>query len=233
MGLCCSGNLAARSIDRSPTLSERTNEQWLADLAGPPDIQAEALDELRQWLTKRLFFYLRGRSDLGGLDDVEIEAMAQDFVQEALLQIQVKLEQFQGRSKFTTWASKIAVHQAMAELRRARWRDFSLDDLMGEAEFTPSFLVQEDGPGQPEQTALTSEALQAISDVINEELTERQRAALIALAVQGVSMDAVAEQLGTNRNALYKLFHDARKRLRTRLAERGYEVEDLLAQVSK
>ena len=69
-----------------------------------------------------------------------------------------------------------------------------------------------------------------MTDVINQELTERQRAALVALMVQGVSMDVVAEQLDTNRNALYKLLHDARKRLKARLAERGYPVEDLLAQ---
>jgi RNA polymerase sigma-70 factor (ECF subfamily) len=171
---------------------------------------------------------LRSRSDLDRLADSEIEIMAEDFVQEALLQIQAKLHQFEGRSKFTTWASKIAVRQALAELRRARWRDFSLESLTGESEFTPSFLVQEGGRGLPQQTALQSEALQAVAQVINEELTNRQRAALIALTVQGVSMDVVAERLGTNRNALYKLLHDARKRLKQRLAERGYPVEDLL-----
>lgn len=167
------------------------------------------------------------------LADSEIEDLTEDFVQEALLQIRAKLHQFQGRSKFTTWASKIAVHQALAELRRARWRDFSLDAMMGEAEFTPAFLVQTDGPGRPEQAALQGEALQAVADVINEELTERQRAAVVALAVQGVAMDVVAEQLGTNRNALYKLLHDARKRLKARLAERGYEVDDLLARFER
>lgn len=178
---------------------------------------------------RRLFFYLRSRGDLRALADSEIEDLAEDFVQEALLQIQAKLDQFQGLSKFTTWASKIAVRQALAELRRARWRDFSLDALMGEAEFTPSFLVQSTGPGRPEQSVLQGEAMQAVADVINQELTERQRAALIALVVQGVSMDVVAQELGTNRNALYKLLHDARKRLKQRLTERGYDVEDLLA----
>lgn len=193
-------------------------------------MQAAALADLRAWLSRRLFFYLRGRSDMDHLADSEVEDMAEDFVQEALLQVQDKLHQFEGRSKFTTWASKIAVRQALAELRRARWRDFSLDNLMGETEFTPSFLVQEGGPGLPEQTTVQSEALQAVAEVINEELTERQRAALIALTVHGVSMEVVAAELGTNRNALYKLLHDARKRLKSRLAERGFLVEDMLAE---
>lgn len=186
------------------------------------------MTDLRRWLSRRLFFYLRGRSDLSHLADSEIEDMAEDFVQETLLQVQAKLEQFAGRSKFTTWASKIAVRQALAELRRARWRDFSLDNLMGESEFTPSFLVQEGGPGLPEQTALQSEAMRVVAKVVGEELTERQRAALVAVAIEGVPLEVVAERLGTNRNALYKLIHDARKRLKARLEERGFSPEALL-----
>ena len=214
-------------------MTERSNEQWLSDLAGPPEVEASALDDLRRWLKQRLFFYLRTRSDLDGLEDQEIEAMADDFVQEALLQIRANLDQFAGRSKFTTWASKIAVNAALAELRRARWRDFSLDALMGDAEFTPAFLIQGNGPGSPDTSAVQSEALQAVAAAINEELTPRQRAALIALTIQGVPPDVVAAQLDTNPNALYKLLHDARKRLRERLAARGYDVDELLDSFSK
>ena len=192
-------------------------------------MQEAALEDLRSWLSRRLFFYLRSRSDMDSLDDQELRAMTEDFVQEALLQIQAKKHQFEGRSRFTTWAGKIAVRQALAELRRARWRDFSLDSLVGTSDFTPSFLVQVGGQDLPEQGTLQAEALEAVSQVIQQELTERQRAALVALTVQGVSMDAVADQLGTNRNALYKLLHDARRRLKARLAERGFPVDDLLA----
>ena len=220
--------MTSEVLRQHTTMSERSNEQWLADLAGPPDSEAQALDDLRRWLRQRLFFYIRGRSDLNGLEDQELEAMTDDFVQEALLQIRANLGQFAGRSKFTTWASKIAVNAALAELRRARWRDFSLDDLMGDAEFTPAFLVQGAGPGSPETSAVRSEALEAVAAAINEELTPRQRAALIALTVQGIPPDVVAEQLQTNPNALYKLLHDARKRLRERLAARGYDVDELL-----
>lgn len=213
-------------------LSERTNEQWLSDLTGAQASQAAALHDLRQWLARRLFFYLRSRSDLDRLDDSEIRDLAEDFVQEALLQIRAKLEQFEGRSKFTTWAGKIAVHQALGELRRARWRDFSLDSLVGESDFTPAFLVQESDPDAPDRAAERAESMRAVAEVINEELTERQRAALVALTVEGVPMDVVADRLGTNRNALYKLLHDARKRLRARLEERGYDVQTLLDEMS-
>lgn len=209
-------------------MRERSNEQWLIDLAGAPDVEAGALEDLRRWLNKRLFFYLRGRSDLDGQEDQEVEALADDFTQEALLQIRANLDQFAGRSKFTTWASKIAVNVALAELRRARWRDFSLDQLVDDAEATPAFLMEGSDRAAPATSAVQAEALQAIAAAINEELTPRQRAAVIALTVQGVPPDVVAEQLDTNPNALYKLLYDARKRLRARLAARGYTVEEIL-----
>ena len=181
---------------------------------------------MRHWLARRLFFYLRSRSDLDKLANSEIQDLAEDFVQDTLLQIRAKLDQFEGRSKFTTWAGKIAVHQALGELRRARWRDFSLDELVGESDFTPSFLVNEADPAAPDRAAERAETMRAVVEVINEELAERQRAALVALTVEGVPMDVVADRLGTNRNALYKLLHDARKRLRLRLEaarlRRGY-----------
>jgi len=190
------------------------------------------LQDLRQWLARRLFFYLRSRSDLDKLADSEIQDLAEDFVQDTLLQIRAKLEQFEGRSKFTTWAGKIAVHQALGELRRARWRDFSLDSLIGESDFTPSFLVNEADPDAPDRAVERAETMRAVAEVINEELSERQRAALVALMVEGVPMDVVADRLGTNRNALYKLLHDARKRLRSRLEDRGYNIETLLNDLS-
>ncbi len=221
-----------RPASQEPPLSERTNEQWLADLTGSQQSQDAALQDLRQWLARRLFFYLRSRSDLDKLADSEIQDLAEDFVQDTLLQIRAKLDQFEGRSKFTTWAGKIAVHQALGELRRARWRDFSLDGLVGESDFTPSFLVNEADPAAPDRVAERSETMRVVAEVINEELSERQRAALVALTVEGVPMDVVADQLGTNRNALYKLLHDARKRLRLRLEERGYDVDTLLDEMS-
>lgn len=220
------------SIQPAQHKGQRTNEQWLADLTGTPASQAAALEDLRRWLARRLFFYLRSRSDLDRLDDSEIQDLAEDFVQDTLLQIRAKLDQFEGRSKFTTWAGKIAVHQALGELRRARWRDFSLDGLVGESDWTPAFLVQENDPAAPDLAAERAETLRAVAEVINTELTERQREALVALTVHGVSMDVVADRLGTNRNALYKLLHDARKRLRLRLEERGYDVNTLLDELS-
>ena len=97
---------------------ERSNEDWLRDLASSGDARENAIQDLLRWLERRLLFYLRDRSDLRGLDDSELNQMAGDFAQDSVIIILDKMQQFQGRSKFTTWAAKIAIHQALGELRK-------------------------------------------------------------------------------------------------------------------
>lgn len=206
---------------------ERSNEVWLEELQASDRRKDAAIQDLLTWLERRLFFYLRERSDLRGLNEEEIQHMAGDFAQESVLIILDKLDQFQGRSKFTTWAAKIAVHQALGELRRARWRDLSLDALTAEGQLDPSFLAAD--PTTPEDASMRRAVVDTVMDVMQTELSERQRTALMARLVQGVPIEILAEQMGTNANALYKLIHDARKRLRNRLLERGVSPEEALA----
>ncbi len=206
---------------------DRSNEAWLEDLQAGDRRRDAAIQDLLTWLERRLFFYLRERSDLRGLNEEEIQHLAGDFAQESVLIILDKLDQFQGRSKFTTWAAKIAVHQALGELRRARWRDLSLDALTAEGQLDPSFLAAD--PTTPEDASMRRAVVDTVMDVMQTELSERQRTALMARLVQGVPIEILAEQMGTNANALYKLIHDARKRLRNRLLERGVSPEEALA----
>ncbi len=207
--------------------TERSNEAWLADLQAAGPQQDAAIQDLLSWLERRLFYYLRDRSDLRRLNEDEIEQMAADFAQDSVLIILKKSDQFLGRSKFTTWAAKIAVHQALGELRRARWRDVSLDELTADGSFEPDFLNTDQAT--PEQEALQNDIIATVMDVMQNELSERQRQALYARLVQGVPSDLLAEQMNTNSNALYKLIHDARKRLKARLLERGLSPEDALS----
>ncbi len=104
----------------------RENADWLTHLHSSGAERDQAIQDLFAWLQKRLFFYLRERRDLRQFHDQELWDLSQDFAQESVLILLRKLDQFQGRSRFTTWAAKIAVHQALGELRRARWRDVSL-----------------------------------------------------------------------------------------------------------
>jgi RNA polymerase sigma-70 factor (ECF subfamily) len=204
-------------------MKERTNQEWLADLQGPE--RDEALTDLRAFLVRGLGYALASRSDM---DDAIIE----DFAQDALVKILGVLEGFRGESRFTTWAQKIAVHVAYTELRRRRWQDVSLDSLVQSQgpDFVPDVLI--DPSAGPQQLAVQDIFLQTLRRVIATELTERQRQALVATRIHGMPLEEVARRMGTNRNALYKLLHDARQTLKRQLEAEGLSAEDVLAAFS-
>ncbi|HUF38404.1 MAG TPA: sigma-70 family RNA polymerase sigma factor [Anaerolineales bacterium] len=201
---------------------QRSNEAWLADLRGPDS--AFAIEDLREIVLRGL------RAALAARIRRDLDFVVEDFVQEALLKILDNVDSFRGESKFTTWALKIAIHVAYSELRRRRWQDVSLQELMtgqdGE-EFTPAFLTDPE-PG-PESAAARTSMLDFVEKMIDEELTERQRIAVIAIMFNGMPISEVARRMDTNRNALYKLVHDARKRLQKRMVENGISAEEVLA----
>jgi RNA polymerase sigma-70 factor (ECF subfamily) len=201
-------------------MKDRTNQEWLDDLRGPG--RDEALADLRAFLVRGLGYSLANRSDV---DSVVIE----DFVQDALLRILDNLDTFRGESRFTTWAQKIAVRVAFTELRRHRWRDLSLEDITEPQglDFIPDFLVDPKAP--PDQQAVQHLFLENLKRLIATELTEKQRQALVAVRIQGIPLEEVARRMGTNRNALYKLLHDARQRLKSRMEAEGLSPEDVLA----
>lgn len=208
---------------------ERTNETWLEELRdGHPD-QAQALEDLRQYLERGVLSYLRTRSDLNYLAEPELQQMSEDFTQDALLKIQENLDSFQGKSKFTTWATKIAANHTISELRRARWRDLSLDTITESGTALQEILNLETTPGSnPDTQSERRQVWRAIVEVINNELTERQRQVLVAVRVENMPVNKVAELLGTNPNNVYKLLHDARQKLKQRLEGLGLETDYIL-----
>ena len=204
-------------------MTERTNEEWLAALRGPE--QAEALADLRAFLVRGLRYALANRSDVD-------EQIREDFAQDALLKILNALDTFRGESRFTTWAQKIAVNVAFTELRRRRWQDTSLEAITEgmSLDFVPDMLI--DRSAGPDQQAVQSAFLETLRRLIATELTDKQRQALIAIRIQGMPLEEVASRMGTNRNALYKLLHDARQRLKKKLEEEGLSPQDVLAAFS-
>ena len=202
-------------------MMDRANEEWLRGLQGPE--RDEALGRLRAVLLRGL------RGALSGYERVTA-ADLEDFVQEALLKILANLASFEGRSRFTTWAHKVAVRVALTELRRRRWRDVSVDDLVSrydDGDFTPAVLA--DPTASPDQITARQMLLDTIVSLIDEELTVRQRQAMISVVLAGMPLQVVADRMGTNRNALYKLLHDARRRLKRRMADRGLTPDGVLA----
>jgi RNA polymerase sigma-70 factor (ECF subfamily) len=139
-----------------------------------------------------------------------------------------KLDTFEGRSKFTTWVHKIAVWVALTELHRKHWRDVSLEAVT-EAEHGQgglSFLA-DSGLG-PEIAAEQADMVARVRCIILEELTEKQRTALVAAQTKGMPISEVASRMGMKQNALYKLMHNARLRLKRRMVDDGLTLEDVL-----
>lgn len=202
-------------------MGTRTNEEWLRDLRG--ENQEQAIADLRRILKKGLIYSLSGRIK------TDLEHQVEDFVQDAILRILDKLDTFRGESKFTTWAQKVAVRVAFTEMRRKRWKDVSIEDLIPEdsGDFTP--IVLSDPSPDPEQRATQESMLRMIDQILEEELTERQRSAILAIIHGGMPLEEVAHRMDTNRNALYKLLHDARKQMRNRMLEKGFTADEVLA----
>ena len=212
-------------------MRDRSNEEWIAALQenGNP-AQSEALTELRLRLQRSIYFYLsQDRSDLRGLAPQELAQMAEDLAQDATLRVMDNLANFRGESRFTTWATKVAIRLAISDLRRARYKDFSLDELTADGDLLPiSTRLGTAALPTPEKVAERDDVLQKIELALTEALTERQYQALVAVAVKGIPMDVLAERMGTNRNALYKLIHDARRKLKTRLEAEGISTDYMM-----
>ncbi len=205
---------------------DRSNEQWIAELSVPGPVQESALQDLgliiRRGLPYSLSKYLTPT-------DPNFDALAEEVVQDTLVRVLDHLGSFEGRSKFTTWVHKIAVRIALTELRRKRWEDTSLDELMENTETPSSLGILADSTAGPEHSAVQADMIERIQTIIAEELTERQRKALLAIGVHAMPMPVVADRMGMNRNALYKLLHDARLKLKERLALEGLSAEEVLA----
>jgi RNA polymerase sigma-70 factor (ECF subfamily) len=204
----------------------RDNQAWLADLRASGAIRDAALADLRAVLQRVLPRALSGwLPPASGHFDPFLE----DVIQETLLRLLDRLDSFEGRSQFTTWACKIAIRIALNELRHRKWKEVSLEGLEqgGDLE-EPSVERFTAGAPLPETVLERRQAIALVERILVEELTPRQRAAMAAIGVKGVSMDEVARRMGTNRNALYKTMHDARLRLKRRLKREGYVPQELL-----
>jgi RNA polymerase sigma-70 factor (ECF subfamily) len=179
--------------------------------------QAAAVRALRQQLQNGLRIALSGRGDVS-------EAHLEDFAQEGLLRVLDRLDQFQGRSKFTTWAQAIALNVAFTELRRKRWQDVSLDALLSDGErMTEPAIMADDVLGADEdRTRLVATLRHAIEN----DLTPKQRAAMLG-ELREMPFDQIVAMLGTSRSAGYKMLHDARRALKQRLSEAGITGADI------
>ena len=195
----------------------RENDAWVTALGGSGPDAVAAQTDLRGVLVAGLARALASR---GVAPD-----LCEDFAQEALVRVRERLAAFRGESRFTTWAMAIAMRIAFDELRHKRWKDVSFDAASADATVPVAFEPRTEAS---QEKGLVREAvLAALREVLENHLTERQRAVLVA-ELNGMPQAEIATFLGLNRNALYKLSHDARKRVKAHLEETGISAADVL-----
>ena len=191
------------------------DDAWLTDLTDDGPAGQQALTRLRELEVRAARHQVwRLRDLLPGAAAGELEDLAQQAANDAVVAVLRQLGSFQGRSRFTTWAYKFGVLHAGVAVRRPAWRhrEVPLPDTLPLVDHSPT----------PEAHSEAAPLARAVQDAIASELTPHQRRVVLALLVEEVPIDVLADRLGSTRNALYKTLHDARRRLRAALTESGH-----------
>ena len=206
---------AAPGTTPAGVLPPAPSDSWVADLSVDGPVRQEALQRLHALLVRASRHQVgRMRYLLPGIGARDLEDLAHQAADEALVSVLRRLGSFEGRSRFTTWAYKFAVLQASVEVRRQAWRTREVA--------LPDTVVLVDPNASPADLTEAAQLAAAVQDAITTALTPHQRRVALALLVEGVPIDVLADRLGTNRNALYKTVHDARSRLRAALTASGH-----------
>jgi RNA polymerase sigma-70 factor (ECF subfamily) len=198
------------------------SQAWLDALTDTGRRQQDAAERLHELLLRAARFELaRRRRALADSGSGELDDLASRAAADALMAILRKLHTYRGDSRFTTWAYKFALLEAAVKVRRRTWQDreVPLDD--------DGWAQLADHRAAPDTDAETAELIDAIRSAISDALTPHQRTVLIAITLNDVPIDVLAERLSTTRGAVYKTLHDARKKLRARLAADGHDPDNL------
>jgi RNA polymerase sigma-70 factor (ECF subfamily) len=198
------------------------SREWLNSLRAEGAVRDEAVTRLHTLLLRAARFEVaRRRPSLPHLRGNELDDIALEAADDALMSVLARLDDFRGASRFTTWVYKFALLEAAVKLRKRAWQG---RELPLEPETWSLFSA---AGLEPEAEVEQRELLSTLQSAIAEVLTPHQRRVLVALALNGVPIDVFAERLGTTRGALYKTLHDARAKLRRHLEDRGLSLESL------
>jgi RNA polymerase sigma-70 factor (ECF subfamily) len=215
---------SSRATSPSPgaPAGERDSRAWLRALRLPGAERDRAVADLHQLLLRAARFEVsRRRAALSYVRGEELDDLALQAADDALLAVLAKLDDYRGASRFTTWAYKFALLETSVRLRRRAWQE---REVVLEPEAWP---LMADAGESPQGLAETGELMRAIQQGVDSCLTEHQREVLVGLALNGVPIDVLAERLNTTRGALYKTLHDARRKLRADLGERGFTLDSI------
>ncbi len=209
-----------------PTLFDPESRAWLDSLRASGSARETAVERLRQLLLRAARFELsRRRGQLASLRQPDLVDLAEQAADDACVAVLAHLDDFRGASRFTTWAYKFALLESATKVRRLAWRGREIPLEPADWELIPGDL-------SPSGDAELSELLNAVREAIASELTPHQRDVLVALALNDVPIDVLAERLATTRGALYKTLHDARRKLRRHLQDQGLALDSWLEQTN-
>lgn len=198
-----------------------TNEEWVQALTDP--VEERAVEQLREKLIQGL------KPALHKYVDRELDQFVEDVAQDALVKILDNIHTFRGESKLITWAMKIAVREGLNELRRKRYDDISIEDLKPDNNSREVYsLTYSSNENSPDRNAHEAQLMGIMMKFINEDLTSKQKEAIQAVIIKGLPPSIVVKQMNTNRNALYKVIHDARLKLKDRFEFEGINPDEML-----
>lgn len=200
--------------------SYSTNEEWVEALSAPPE--DEAINQLRNYLLKGL------KKALYKNIDRNLGQFVEDITHDSLLKILDNVQTFRGESKFTTWAMKIAIREGYTELRKKRYKDIPLQEYSNYNPEEKNAVEIKEEQAEPDQITHESMMVQKVMKIMDEELTEKQKKVIEYLMIDQIPMTVVAEKMDSNRNAIYKLVHDARVKLKNRLEVEGINPDEML-----
>ena len=219
---------STRRTQATSRLLDEESREWLSSLRATGAVREAAVGRLHALLVRAARFEVaRRRPTLPHLRGNELDEIALEAADDALMSVLARLDDFRGASRFTTWVYKFALLEAAVKLRRRAWQG---REVPIEPETWGLFSSSELEPGEQ---AEQSELLATIQRAIDEVLTPHQRRVLVALALNGVPIDVLAERLNTNRGALYKTLHDARRKLRKHLEGAGLALDTWLPEEEK
>ena len=207
--------------DADVAVADTDTEQWITALSAEGRARDAALDRLHATLLRVARAELRRRSQRHRLTGPELDDLAHQATDDALLAITAKLTQFRGESRFTTWAYKFVILEVSTKIGRHFWQKptVPLDADDGWDRLPDRFALR------PDEQAQFRDLVTALRRAVEEQLTDRQRQVFLAIVINDVPLDALAAQLGSSRNTLYKTMFDARRKLRAALAANGYLAE--------
>ena len=217
-----SSRVPASAVEGASVDARGDSRAWLDALRAVGPEHDRAVARLHELLLRAARFEVsRRRAALSHVRGEELDDLAHQAAGDALVAVLAKLDDYRGASRFTTWAYKFALLEAGVRLRKRAWQE---REVVLEPAAWPLVADARQGPSD---LAETDELMQAVTRSIDGCLTEHQREVLVAIALNGVPIDVLADRLNTTRGALYKTLHDARRKLRSDLATRGFTLDSI------